>query len=140
MLCRILTPKRHRQLRVKDLPKVPTWRLERDSNPRLFGRKATNIQMSHHAPRPSVLVPCTGPVDSSVAEATAERKGNERLPVFHYATRAANPCFYNLFLRSLRIRTYATVQPTVVSHWHQRLTCCTSWGGRTHSLNIGSKV
>src|SRR6218665_1977144 len=24
----------HRQLQVKDLPKVPTWRLERESNPR----------------------------------------------------------------------------------------------------------
>src|SRR6218665_281849 len=30
ILCRSFTPKRHRQLRVKDLPKVPTWRLERD--------------------------------------------------------------------------------------------------------------
>src|SRR6218665_1799191 len=29
-LCRIITPKRHRQLRVKDLPKVTTWRLERE--------------------------------------------------------------------------------------------------------------
>src|SRR6218665_2428869 len=27
----------HRQLQVKDLPKVPTWRLERESNPRLSG-------------------------------------------------------------------------------------------------------
>ena len=27
----------HRQLQVKDLPKVPTWRLERESNPRPFG-------------------------------------------------------------------------------------------------------
>ena len=27
ILCRSLTPKRHRQLRVKDLSKVPTWRL-----------------------------------------------------------------------------------------------------------------
>jgi len=26
ILCRSFTPKRHRQLRVKDLPKVPTWR------------------------------------------------------------------------------------------------------------------
>jgi len=25
--CRSFTPKRHRQLRMKDLPKVPTWRL-----------------------------------------------------------------------------------------------------------------
>src|SRR6218665_637458 len=49
--CRSVTLKLHRQLRVKDLPKVPTWRLERDSNPRPFGRKATNLPMSHHAPR-----------------------------------------------------------------------------------------
>src|SRR6218665_557659 len=35
---------------VKDLPKVPTWRLERDSSPQPFGRKATNLPMSHHAP------------------------------------------------------------------------------------------
>ena len=41
------TPK---QLRVKDLPKVPTCRLERDSNPRLFGRKASTLLMSHHTP------------------------------------------------------------------------------------------
>ena len=27
----------HRQLQVKDLPKVLTWRLERESNPRPFG-------------------------------------------------------------------------------------------------------
>ena len=32
MLCRSFAPKYPRQLRVKDLPKVPTWRLERDSN------------------------------------------------------------------------------------------------------------
>ena len=49
ILCRSFTPKRHGQL--KDLPKVPTWRLERDSNPQPFGRKATNLSMNHHAPR-----------------------------------------------------------------------------------------
>ena len=38
--CRSLTPKRHRQPRVKDLLKVPTWRLEWDSNPQPFGQKA----------------------------------------------------------------------------------------------------
>src|SRR6218665_3751264 len=42
ILYRSFTPQRHKQLRVKDLPKVPTWRLERDSNPGPFGRKATN--------------------------------------------------------------------------------------------------
>src|SRR6218665_2989941 len=49
LLCRSFTPKRHRQLRVKDLPTVPTWRLERDLNPRPFERKATDQPMSHHA-------------------------------------------------------------------------------------------
>ena len=33
ILCRCFMPKRHGLLRVKDLPKVPTWRPERDSNP-----------------------------------------------------------------------------------------------------------
>ena len=39
-----------RALWARKLLKVPTWRLERDSNPRPFGRKATNLPMSHHAP------------------------------------------------------------------------------------------
>src|SRR6218665_306722 len=51
ILCCSFTPKRHRQLRVKDLPKGPTWRLERDSNPRPFGRKVSNLRMSHYAPQ-----------------------------------------------------------------------------------------
>ena len=49
ILCRSFTPKRYRQLRVKDLPKVLKWR---DSNPRPFGRKATSLPMSHHASQP----------------------------------------------------------------------------------------
>ena len=44
------TPKRDRQLRVKDFPKITTWWLERESNPQPFGRKAKNLPMSHHAP------------------------------------------------------------------------------------------
>ena len=51
ILCRSFTPKRHRQLWVNDLLKVPTWRREQDSNPRPFGRKASNLPMSHHAPQ-----------------------------------------------------------------------------------------
>ena len=51
ILCRRFTPKSHRQLRVKDLPKVPTWRLERDLNPRPFGRKVTNLPMNCLTPR-----------------------------------------------------------------------------------------
>ena len=38
----VKTPKRCRQLRVKDLSKVPTWRLEWDSNLRPSGWKALN--------------------------------------------------------------------------------------------------
>jgi len=49
--CRSFTPKCHRQLRVKDLPKVPTWRLKQDSNPQPFWRKTTNLPMSHHTPQ-----------------------------------------------------------------------------------------
>src|SRR6218665_2480606 len=55
ILCRSFTPKRHRQLRDKDLPKVPTWRLERDSNPRPSGRKASTLPMCHHVPQNSCL-------------------------------------------------------------------------------------
>jgi len=51
ILCRSFTPKRHRQLRVKG-PKVPTWWLDRDSILRPFGRKASNLSMSHQAPWP----------------------------------------------------------------------------------------
>src|SRR6218665_794279 len=51
ILCRSFTPKRHRQLRVKDLPKVLTWRIEWDSNPRPYGRKALTLPMRHHIPQ-----------------------------------------------------------------------------------------
>jgi len=44
------TPKRHRQLWVKDLPEVHTWRLELDWNPRLFGRMTSNLPMRHQVP------------------------------------------------------------------------------------------
>src|SRR6218665_1541950 len=44
ILCQRFTTKRHRQLRVKDLSKVPMWWLEWDSNPRPFGRKPTIYQ------------------------------------------------------------------------------------------------
>ena len=48
---RSFTPKRQRQLLVKDFPKVPKWRLERASNPRPFGRKAANLPICHHTPQ-----------------------------------------------------------------------------------------
>src|SRR6188768_3789759 len=40
----------HEQLRVKDLPRVPTRRLEVDSNPQPFGCKAPNMPLHHRAP------------------------------------------------------------------------------------------
>src|SRR6218665_1234836 len=33
------------------LAQGPSWRLERDSNPRPFGRYASNLPMCYHAPR-----------------------------------------------------------------------------------------
>ena len=38
ILCRIFMPKRLRQLLAKDVPKIPKWRLERESNARPLGR------------------------------------------------------------------------------------------------------
>ena len=38
-------------LPVKDLPKVPTWQLEWDSNMWPSGRKALNLSLSYHAPQ-----------------------------------------------------------------------------------------
>src|SRR5688572_30927314 len=39
----------HEQLQVKDLPRVPMWRLEVDSNLQPSGCKAPNIPLRHHA-------------------------------------------------------------------------------------------
>src|SRR6218665_4150379 len=50
LLCRSFTPKRHRQLRVKNLPKVLMWRLGRDLIPRTFIEKTSNLPMRHYAP------------------------------------------------------------------------------------------
>jgi len=41
----------HRQLQVKDLSKVPTWRLERESNPRPSGWKSSSQPRRHHVPQ-----------------------------------------------------------------------------------------
>jgi len=49
-------PMHYRQLRVKDLLKVPVQRIECDSNLRLSGRKAPNLSLSHHVPMWKVLV------------------------------------------------------------------------------------
>src|SRR6218665_1743144 len=50
ILCRGFTPKRHRQLRVQDLPKVPMWRLEWDTNLQLKVIDSTNAP-----PRPTMI-------------------------------------------------------------------------------------
>ena len=50
ILCRSFTPKRHRQLWVKDLHKVPTWQLERESNPWPSGWKLSTQPMRHRVP------------------------------------------------------------------------------------------
>jgi len=41
----------HRQLQVQDLPKVSTWRLEWESNPRPTGWKSSSQPRCHHVPQ-----------------------------------------------------------------------------------------
>ena len=41
----------HRQQQVKDLPKVPTWRIERESNLRPPGWKSSSQPRRHHVPQ-----------------------------------------------------------------------------------------
>src|SRR5688572_13440752 len=48
----------HEQLRVMDLPRVPTRRLEVDSNPQPSGCKALNIPLHHRAPQKVIF--CLG--------------------------------------------------------------------------------
>ena len=50
LVARRLTRQSTTALPVKDLPKVPTWRLEFDLNMQPFGRKASNLPLSYHAP------------------------------------------------------------------------------------------
>src|SRR6218665_530652 len=47
----VYTPKRCRQLQVKDLPKVLTWRIKRDLNPRPSGREASTLPMRSTPPQ-----------------------------------------------------------------------------------------
>src|SRR5688572_21597463 len=44
----------HEQLRVKDLPRVPTRRLEVDSKPQPFGCKAPNIPLVPYTTAPHI--------------------------------------------------------------------------------------
>ena len=52
ILCRSFTPKRHRQVRVKDLPKVPTWRL---AGFELTTLRPTGTDSTNAPLRPNVL-------------------------------------------------------------------------------------
>ena len=54
-VCWSCTPKRHRQLRVKNLPKVPTWWIERDSNPLPYERK-TLVESTNEPPRLTLMM------------------------------------------------------------------------------------
>ena len=51
ILCRNFTLKHHRQLWVKDLSKVPTWRLERESSPWPLGRNVSTLPMRRTCPK-----------------------------------------------------------------------------------------
>ena len=51
ILCRNFTPKRHRQLWAKDLPKVSVWRLEQESNPDHSDERRRLNQCGTHAPK-----------------------------------------------------------------------------------------
>ena len=51
ILCRSFTPKRLGQLWIKDLPMVPTWRLEWESNPWPSGWKLSTQPMRYHVPQ-----------------------------------------------------------------------------------------
>jgi len=55
ILRRSFTPKRHRQLWVKDFPKVLTWRLEWELYSWPFGRKASTLPKRHTCPK---LIKC----------------------------------------------------------------------------------
>ena len=45
ILRRSFMPKRHRQLQAKDLPKVSTWQLEREGNPRMYVRSTIGMKL-----------------------------------------------------------------------------------------------
>jgi len=51
----------HRQLQIKNMPKVPTWRLERESNPRPSGWKSSSKPRRHHVPQFHLVVSKVSP-------------------------------------------------------------------------------
>ena len=62
ILCRNFTPKHHRQLWVKDLPKVPTWQLERELDPWPFRWKSSTQPMRHPRPTTDQLIKWSQPI------------------------------------------------------------------------------
>ena len=81
ILCRNFTPKSHRQLWVKDLPKVPTWRLERESNPWFFRTKASTLPNRHHVLK---LTISSGELQNVlVFMTTVLQKESQQLNMFH---------------------------------------------------------
>src|SRR6218665_87861 len=71
ILCRSFMPKHHRQLRVKDLPKVPTRWLKRNSNPRPFGRMVWTLNAPPHP---------TFTEEETMAIKTIDRRGDHVVP------------------------------------------------------------
>src|SRR6218665_2810726 len=46
----------HRQLQIKDMPKVPTWRLEREANPQPSGRMSSSKPRHQSVPQFHLVV------------------------------------------------------------------------------------
>src|SRR6218665_2955501 len=86
ILCRSFKPNRHRQLRVKDLPKVPTWQIERDSNPRPSGRKGITLPMYHHIPSSSLLSISVSMTFSSMSQGKTDQL-HQSIPWLHWECR-----------------------------------------------------
>src|SRR6218665_888414 len=56
ILCRSFMPKHHRQLRVKDLPKVPMWRPESGIRTHIpLDERRRVYKMNHHAPLKNII-------------------------------------------------------------------------------------
>src|SRR6218665_1253829 len=74
ILCRSFTPKRAGNCELRTCRKVTTWRLERNSNPRPFGRKASTLLMRHHVPQTNIVNIV------SLCSALLDRQNPDRVP------------------------------------------------------------
>ena len=94
ILCWNFTPKHHRELWVKDLLKVPTWRLERESNSWPFGRRALTLPKRHHVPpEPFYFFIFVSTVSSKLCA----RVHPSRETSAHKKTRSAHPSALNTY-------------------------------------------